>query len=194
MPPAAEVVPDEVNPLDDGTPEETIEDDDNALTKGQPDGNWSLFDLLATILATVLGIVMVIGLLGKRRNDDEEEDEEQANSEAMAAEQANVKAMAAEAEGADAEEAEEEEDEATLKRHTIMRAIGVVIAIASIVLLLVTQDFTKPMTIFDVWSIVFAIMGIANIVLTILSRKKQKDSDDEDGEEQQTTEAAPATA
>jgi len=42
----------------------------------------------------------------------------------------------------------------------------------------------QPMAIFDQWSIVFGIIGIINIVLAIVTRKKTEDGDDE--QQQQT--------
>ena len=137
---------------------ETVADDGNALGDG---GAWSLFDLICTILTTILAAIMLIGALGRNRKEGDDEEE-------AAAKRAN---------------GEEVDYEEVYKRKRIGRILSIVPAIGAIVLFILTQDLTQPMIIFDIWSLVFAIIAIINIVLAIVTRKK---TDDDEDEEQQT--------
>ena len=167
VPPAAPAVvtptPDApaVTPIaDNPTPQaQTIEDDGNALGDG---GAWSLFDLICTIVATILSIIMLIFALGRNRKDGDDE-------ETAAAKTAN---------------GEEVEEDEVYKRKRIGRILSIIPAVGAIVLFILTQDLTQPMTFFDNWSLVFGIIGIINIVLAIVTRKKTDDGSDE--EQQQT--------
>ena len=131
---------------------EIIEDDDNALVSGSL-GSWSLFDLICTVIAVLLSAVMLIRMIG--RNRKENDDDETCY-------------------------AEEENNEIEIKRRRALRLTSLVPAIGSTVLLLLTQDFTQPMAIFDAWSLVFAIIALINIVLIIVSCKREEDDNSDD--------------
>ena len=145
-----------VTPIaDNPTPQaQTIEDDGNALGDG---GSWSLFDLICTVVATILSIIMLIFALGRNRKEGDDE-------ETAAAKTAN---------------GEEAEEDQILKRKRIARILSIIPAVGSIVLFVLTQDLTQPMAIFDNWSIVFGIIGIINIVLAIATKTTKNDDDEE---------------
>ena len=138
-----------VTPIaDNPTPQaQTIEDDGNALGDG---GSWSLFDLICTVVATILSIIMLIFALGRNRKEGEEN-----------------------------EQTGEQEEDQIFKRKRIARILSIIPAIGSIVLFVLTQDLTQPMAIFDNWSIVFGIIGIINIVLAIATKTTKNDDDEE---------------
>ena len=142
---------------DNPTPQtQTIADDGNALGEGQ--GTWSLFDLIATIVTTILAAIMLIFALGRNRKDGEED-----------------------------EQTGEQEPDEVYKRKRLGRILSVIPAAGAIVLYIFTQDMSQPMAIFDQWSIVFGIIGIINIVLAIATRKTTKnDGDDEQQQTPQT--------
>ena len=142
---------------DNPTPQtQTIADDGNALGEGQ--GSWSLFDLIATIVTTILAAIMLIFALGRNRKDGEED-----------------------------EQTGEQEPDEIYKRKRLARILSVIPAAGAIVLYIFTQDMSQPMAIFDQWSIVFGIIGIINIVLAIATRKTTKnDGDDEQQQTPQT--------
>ncbi len=77
------------------------------------------------------------------------------------------------------EEQDEEETETKERNQRASSAILVIAGMISVILLLLTQDFTKLMTIFDVYSIVFALIVIVQIVLMILKGKKQEEVESE---------------
>ena len=159
--PATPAAPAVTPVADNPTPQaESINDDGNALGEGE--GTWSLFDLIATVVATILAAIMLILAFGRNRKEGDDE-------ETAAAKTAN---------------GEEVESDEVYKRKRLGRVLSVIPAAASIVLFILTQDMTQPMAIFDQWSIVFGIIGIINIVLAIVTRKKTEDGDDE--QQQQT--------
>ena len=155
--PATPAAPAVTPVADNPTPQvESITDDGNALGEGE--GTWSLFDLIATVMATILAAIMLILAFGRNRKEGDDE-------ETAAAKTAN---------------GEEVESDEVYKRKRLGRVLSVIPAAASIVLFILTQDMTQPMAIFDQWSIVFGIIGIINIVLAIATRKTTKnDGDDE---------------
>ena len=152
-----------------------------------------MFDLLCTVGTAIICAALLAGLLGKRRKDEEEEEEEGAQAEAMERSAAPVVPPAPEGEEANAE-GEEEEDEAQIKRRDALRVASLVPAIAAIVALILTQDFSQPMAIFDQWSLMFAIIAIVQIADAILSHKKKEEPEEEEGEGDDPTEATPAPA
>ena len=149
-----------INIGDDGIPQvEAIEDDGNALASG---GAWSLFDVLATLLAAVLSGVMLFGAFGKRRREDEDDDGDGGSTVGTGEDQRS-------------------ESDEVIKRKRILRFASLLPAIVAIIVLLLTQDFAQPMAVFDRWSLLFGILAIAQVVLLLLSRKKTRTDENEDG-------------
>ncbi len=76
-----------------------------------------------------------------------------------------------------------EEEEFINKLHSKyarMKVLMVIETILIIILLLITQDFTLPMTIFDIWSIVFFILFVIFVVFLILGKKKRYNKEKEE--------------
>ncbi len=71
----------------------------------------------------------------------------------------------------------EAESEQKHKNRIITSIVLFVFALFSIILLIVTQDFTQPMMIFDLWSIVFAIVALVQMVIIFFVRKKNDDGE-----------------
>lgn len=63
----------------------------------------------------------------------------------------------------------------------MLRIAGIVPAAGAIIALILTQDFSGLMAAFDQWSILFAILAVANIALAIATRKKA-DGNGQDGQ------------
>ena len=61
-----------------------------------------------------------------------------------------------------------------------LKAIGVIPAIAAVVLFVLTQDLAQPMAMFDGWSIWFAVIAIASIALRIASIRRKADDDNKE--------------
>jgi len=62
------------------------------------------------------------------------------------------------------------------------------------VLLFLTQDFTQPMVLFDLWTLVFVIVALVQVALTYLARKKIDDDNSNNKEEDAELPAEPAAA
>ncbi len=79
------------------------------------------------------------------------------------------------------EEKQNAENEETPKqrRRKLTTFVLFILAIFSIILLFITQDFTQPMTIFDRWSIIFAVVGIVQVLMMIIFKKKYQDEDEQ---------------
>ncbi len=131
---------------DDGVVESVVITDNGVPQSAYiPDGAWSLFDLIMTIVAMLLMIIYFVARAKKGKEDDAKTDDDYT----------------------------EEESETRCKKRVVTKAILFVLAVFSVILLFITQDFTLPMTIFDIYSIVFAIIVIVQFILMIMMRKKE---------------------
>ena len=131
----------------DGIPAvQELGDDANALAQGAA-GNWSLFDLFATLLAALLAVVMAVRGIGRKRKEDEAASDEDQQAQAVEAEataqmqpgsvglQAGETSLAGD--GTQSGQAEGDEEPATIvKRRRALRVAGVVVGVASVLLLL----------------------------------------------------------
>ncbi len=113
-------------------------------------GAWSLFDLIMTVVACVLAIIYLIVRPRKNRDDDNE----YANKNT-------------------------EEEETKHKKRLITSLVLLVLAVFSVILLFITQDFTQPMIVFDMWSIVFALVALVQVLIMFFIRKKNEDEDEQ---------------
>ena len=114
--------------------------------------SWSLFDLIATILTSIVGMIMGISYFLKKKEDEDEDG-----------------AVRAAAENAG------KEDE---NRPKASKFFGLIPMIASIVIFLFTQDLTAPMTVFDKWSILFALLCIGNGALAYFTRSEKAEEEE----------------
>ena len=81
---------------------------------------------------------------------------------------------------------EDEEQEQEKKRGLFTRVLAVLIAIASVVFFLVTEDMSLAWTWTDQWTIWMVVIGLVQIVVFFVGRKwKNVDNDDDDEEAQQ---------
>ncbi len=65
------------------------------------------------------------------------------------------------------------EGETTQKRRILPRVISIVVALASIILFLLTQDMTLKMAFIDSWTFWMAVIAVIQITIALLSTKKQ---------------------
>ena len=168
VPPAEPTIDDDPTPRTDPVPTEpeteTIPSD--PTPKGKPMKVWALLNLILSIITVILGIIMVITFAIGKKDDDENEDKE------------HVEKMArAEGEGA--------EDEDEKKKHrNALKFLGLIPAIGTVILFLLTEDMTAKMVFTDWWTIPTAIITLIAIVLMIvIKNKKNKQEDEEKPEE-----------
>ncbi len=108
---------------------------------------------LFDLIMTIAAVVLAIGyaVVRARRREDEDEMEDS-----------------------------EEEEEQKRKRRILTSVTLALLGIFNIILFLLTQDMKQPMSIFDIYSVVFAIVVIVQVVIMFFIRKKSSD-DEEDG-------------
>ena len=128
-----------------------INDEATALAAGTPDSFWALINLLAAILAVGAMICVLFNKLQAKKKEDEEEDE-------------TVKLS----------DEDLEEINAVKRRQSISALIGIVVAVASVVLLITTQDFSQPMAYVDKWTIPMVLITFCELGLSYLALKKKK--------------------
>ncbi len=119
---------------------------------------WSLFDLIMTIIVILIPIIFVMVARRKKSEDENSSHETQ-----------------------EQDEYDDEKEQASENRKLIF-AIGAVLAVITVVLLLLTQDFTQPMGIFDKWSICFAIIFVVQLIFAIIFGRQQGNDDESDYE------------
>jgi uncharacterized repeat protein (TIGR02543 family) len=157
-PPNASVVPDPVEP-EVSKPDATFNGavkDENIPKIGVPlygpkgFDAWSLLDLILMLIGVILTVITIIGAIRRSRKDDDELDYRTF------------------------------EDDGEKKKNTKMLFVIImsILTVASVILFVLTQDVTLPMVWLDKWTIVFAVVLIAQIVARKFSRKTEKDEEE----------------
>ena len=85
------------------------------------------------------------------------------------------------------EEEEEEEDENKRKKS---KFLGLIPAIASVIIFILTEDMRNPMRLTDRYTLLMVIVALLNFVLAFLTRNKKKDDDEEEDEDDQELKTA----
>jgi hypothetical protein len=144
---------------DNPTPQANIIDD-GATPAGSPNGAWALLNLIAAALTAIGAIVALF-----RRKEDEEVDENQ---------EANTRYVYE----------DEEEDEADHRGANMMIAkiLGVAVAVISVILFILTEDMSLPMTLIDKWTLPMILL-LAGQIGAALANKKASEYDEDDEEE-----------
>ncbi len=125
-------------------------------------GSWALVNLICTILTVLLACVLLITFISKKHSDDEEEKDEKNST---------VKAENAE---------DKDDDQQDTNKHGWRRLVSVVLAVASVITFVLTENMSLPMTMVDKWTVLMVVMGLIQVVIAIISRKKKKNDEDED--------------
>ncbi|MDR1089319.1 MAG: InlB B-repeat-containing protein [Coriobacteriales bacterium] len=131
---------------------------------------WSLFDLFATIVCALALIVAAVRSLLRRRKD--EEDEQAAATTTRNAVQA-----------ASAQAGSEKNDGEGVSRLRPYMLLGALLAVVfAVILFILTQDLSNPPVIFDLYSIVFALVMLFSIVAacTVVHREDDKADEEKD--------------
>ncbi len=114
---------------------------------------WALMNLLASALTTLIGLGMGLTYF-KKKEEDEEED------------------------GVTKTAPDDEENDEDKRRPS--KFLGLIPAIGSIVLFVLTEDMRNPMTLTDKWTIWMALIALVNVVLAFATRNKKQENEDED--------------
>ena len=131
--------------------------------KASPQYYWALINLICAIVTVLFGLLL---LISKRHKDEDDKEDDETKQQTTTN--------------------EDEEKEQEKKRGLFTRVLAVLIAIASVVFFLVTEDLSLDWTWTDQWTIWMVVLGIVQIVVFFIGRKwKNVDNDDEDEEAQQ---------
>ena len=131
--------------------------------KASPQYYWALINLICAIVTVLFGLLL---LISKRHKDEDDKGDDETKQQTTTN--------------------EDEEKEQEKKRGLFTRVLAVLIAIASVVFFLVTEDMSLDWTWTDQWTIWMVVLGIVQIAVFFVGRKwKSVDNDDEDEEAQQ---------
>ena len=82
------------------------------------------------------------------------------------------------------EEIETEESEEEEKKRMKSKLLGLLPAVGSIVLFLLTEDMHNRMRLFDKWTIWMIALALVNVALAYLTRNREEDESDENRTEE----------
>lgn len=156
--PGTEPVEDNDTPL--AKPEETedIFDNDTPLANGTGHGAaWALLNLILTVLTVLLSVILLIGCFGKKKLVKKDE-----NGNKVYDANGN------------------EVIEATRKKKIFWRVLSLLPAIGAVVAFILTENMRLPMIIVDRWTLLMLFIALAQVVVTIFSKKHDKENDDDD--------------
>jgi uncharacterized repeat protein (TIGR02543 family) len=111
-----------------------------------PESSWALLNLILTVLALAMAIILLVSYFTGRREEREDE--------------SNGKVK-------------------IIERHLLMRLLSLVAAAGAIVLFLLTEDMSNPITLFDNFTLFHAAIVIVQVVLALFSRKYYGEEDEE---------------
>lgn len=120
---------------------------------------WSLLNLVLTVLCLVVGIVLLVrAAVGRKTRREELRAWETPDTQVV-------------------------EDQNEPRRRplpgTVLKLLCALIAFASLVLFLLTQDMRNPMVLMDVWTLWFILLAVAQAVLAIVSAAQHRNKRDE---------------
>ena len=140
----------EVTPTPTTTPEVIVEPETPQAAR---DNSWALLNLICSAGTVLLGLVLLISKTKKEEEEDEDEQKGFAN----------------------------EDDEANhYKRNKLYRLLGVITAVASVLVFIFTEDMRAKMVIIDRWTLLMVVLLFVNVVTFYLGRRWQEDEDEEE--------------
>ena len=147
---------------ENGQPEIVVVGDNQVPLANAPAGYWALINLIAVIGSVLLSIAMLAVRLLAGSDDEEEEQEEREESETK-----NSK--------------DKEEEKERKKRGVLPKVLSILIAIASIIIFLLTEDMSKTMRLADRWTFVMIILLLIEVVTVFfaLNTGEEKEEDNE---------------
>ncbi|MBQ9158277.1 MAG: hypothetical protein IJ136_02960, partial [Erysipelotrichaceae bacterium] len=139
---------------------------DEPVPQTDPEKYWALANLLATGGTVLTALGMILTFFRKKKDEEEEEN-------------ATVKEAAVTRTATSEEEAKKEEEDDENKRKK-SKFLGLIPAIGSVILFILTEDMRNKMTWTDKYTLAMVIILLVNFVLAYLTRNKKKDDEEED--------------
>ncbi len=131
------------------TPAVDIQDEEVPFASGAA---WALVNLILTIATAILSVALLVGYFINKKKD--EEDDERAARD-------------------------EDEEEKQVKRKGLVRLASIIVAVAAVILFVLTEDMRLPMILVDRWTIWHIAIAVVQVVVAIVARKKVQDNDDD---------------
>lgn len=144
--------------------------------------HWSLINLILSLICIIAAAVLLVRSFGRLKKD---EDEKRTNT----AEGASATSM-------QAGTPQQEEEEDRKRRFNFLRLVAMLVGIVPLILFIILEDMSLPMTLVDQFTILFALLTIAFVVVTgvQMMRNRQRAKDDVQEEDMQAGEQAPSSA
>ena len=133
---------------------ETENIENQKTPKASSEDSWALINLICAVGTVILGLILLLSKL--KKEEDEEQDEE------------HTIAMK-----------DEEKQPELYKRRKWLRIASVIMAIASVIIFIITEDMSLPMIWIDKWTILMAILLVVQIVFVLFGRKWKEISDND---------------
>lgn len=126
------------------TTTQSVEENKTAKASLSQTGSWALVNLICTVLTILAGLLLILKKHKKSKQDEK--------NQAM----------------------EDENNEDTKKRRRLPKLIALLIAILSVVVFILTEDLTLPMTYVDQWTLLMVVLLIFQIMTFILGSHWKK--------------------
>jgi uncharacterized surface anchored protein/preprotein translocase subunit SecG len=166
--------------------------------------SWSVLNLMMSIVALFVAVILFITLFFKKRKKELDEDEEaqkaQISSDIQNSETLiNIETQNSETQTGEDEDEDEEEIEPRNKLHRLLglKIPALLAGIIPGILFLLLENIRLPITWITRWTPIIGAFFIIHIVLLLIFnfiKKRDKSDDDKDGEEHDTMEEPPVAA
>ncbi len=130
--------------------------------------SWALVNLLLAIATVLFAVVLIAGyFMGRRKNEE---------NKAEAEDQQNVPN--------EQNEQNEPYKQNELRRKGLPRLISILVAAASVLLFLLTEDMRNPMVLLDQWTLWMAIIALVQVGVAVVAKKTNKKREEDDANAQ----------
>ncbi|MCL2642268.1 MAG: InlB B-repeat-containing protein [Candidatus Bathyarchaeota archaeon] len=133
---------------------------------------WALVNLVLSVVGLILVAILVICVLLQRKQNQEQQQIEQKDSKS----QQNSTKHNTEQDNDDVDKTVKKQKQ----RRMLWFLLSIIMSIAGIIVFILTEDMSRPMVLFDKWTIVNAIIFIVETIAIALTFKHKKNTDDKD--------------
>ncbi len=148
-----EQMPEEIAVVEEKIEEITIEEASVPTAEAETNLlSWALVNLICVIITILTALAMLISFIFKKNEENENEEEK----------------------------AENEEEQQEYRRNKA-KVLGIIPAVASVIIFILTEDMRNPMVLTDRYTILMIVIVILNLILAILSgNKKEREEEEEE--------------
>ncbi len=146
-------IPEAFVPLAAALEDTSIEIAGNEIPLAAFGESWALLNLLLTVATALASGALLVGYFLRKKKEEEEEREERYEHRTETA--------------------------TRLKRKGPARLFSIPVAVLAVIVFILTEDMSLPMTIVDEWTVLMLLIFIGQMIVTLLSRKKFVQDEDE---------------